>query len=1287
MPRAKRNLSAADDDDARKEKGVAPEVQAVRKLFTEAQRTVQCHQRCSDSLPRLLNKLEAAWDEYFMCVSRILLVSKRDPGVERLVQFVALTAGSDVNGNAALFERTVEFLLRHAGAADKAVRFRCCQLLGSLTTEYTQRPDVSEDDLEGVVDKLLPRLRDKVAAVRVQAVGALRPFQFGLEAGDDEEALKEDRVRSELMRAMVSDSSPDVRQAALAAVTKTVGMFDQLVLRTQDVKESVRKAAFRTLGEDVASKHLHPQQRVTLIKRGLSDTSEAVVDACRFMLCAHWFRDVDYDPVELLQRLEVVGVEKVPELVVKEIVRLGLRADRERADPSLGMGFTLEDAKALRQAASRRIDLSSSSSSSSSSANGGGISAEEALYARVQAEVVKEDKGMSAGEKETRLEAILTDTTTLCRQIEANSRELKVLLESGEDDRDVNKRVFVLEQLLKLAAHADFSEEAGRRRLVTLLQNLLVDVNLVHHLVEPSMLALAAAHTSEADFVRVVAELVSDISDLIHKRQGGDTSVHNASLDRSLNASFASTVDTLGRAGGGIDGTPNRSFASMRSAVRAAIPKNFVKDRARAIEGMAPMAAMNEDVAGVGGSGSASKKAYPFSSEDEFMDAMSHYSVTDDDESSTDALRQVAAGEAATGGTDGVPPADDGEGAEDSDDSDVEEDLRRLFRVLDILSALLSKTKQTLAKDATLTAFEDVIIDVFKWTAEVLPNVCPDFHVFGPELREQAVETLGKYSLLGEAAAVRHCPMLLTIALCEHEATGVRVRAMQALSDLSLIFRSAVLGTTGDALIMFADVLKDRSANRGMIAVAAEAVSRLLFFELSHDPELLARLVVLYFEKGSAADPAASAIAGGQKEGSTEEEGGDEDEELQKDAKAIGSSVRLSQILGVYFRSLPSAGPRVRDMLSDSVRHVLRLLRSIAELNAAAEKNNQDAENEPVAMIDVPAHDVVRFVLELLMTQQQESGARAAGVASASATADGESSSPAKEEGGEDEEADAEKKGNEQDGTPEKYKAASSSSSKPSASSGENGVDATGHVALCITEELWALSGMDGVSDLFASLAKVLASLPLPDDDQVTLKRLRSNVHRLETLGDGRLGARVSRIIAKYAEILLAADLTPEDHRLDLDEDSSDDDDNNDDAEGNEQGEQREEELPVQQAPARKKRTSKAPPPPAPSRRPARQSKVAARERMAGAEAEAVAAAADEAEEVAEVDGSDDDDEEEAALEGNDEDDDDDEGDDSAATKVLSPTPAPAEGARARRRSSRAKAAPLSEISNSPVRA
>lgn len=80
-----------------------------------------------------------------------------------------------------------------------------------------------------------------------------------------------------------------------------------------------------------------------------------------------------------------------------------------------------------------------------------------------------------------------------------------------------------------------------------------------------------------------------------------------------------------------------------------------------------------------------------------------------------------------------------------------------------------------------------------------------------------------------------------------------------------------------------------------MVAVAAEAVSRLLFFELALDPELLARLFVLYFEKRSAADPAADPRHGetGEQEGGGEEE---RDAEGNMDAKAVGGSVRLSQV-------------------------------------------------------------------------------------------------------------------------------------------------------------------------------------------------------------------------------------------------------------------------------------------------------------------------------------------------------------------------------------------------------
>lgn len=109
-------------------------------------------------------------------------------------------------------------------------------------------------------------------------------------------------------------------------------------------------------------------------------------------------------------------MQKLAERVVREIIVLGLKADRERGDPSLGMGLNLVDAKALRQAARRRIDVTPSSetlsvAASEECADKKGerddvyhddkmtepskqrkISPEAALFARVKAEVVKEDK-------------------------------------------------------------------------------------------------------------------------------------------------------------------------------------------------------------------------------------------------------------------------------------------------------------------------------------------------------------------------------------------------------------------------------------------------------------------------------------------------------------------------------------------------------------------------------------------------------------------------------------------------------------------------------------------------------------------------------------------------------------------------------------------------------------------------------------------------------------------------------------------------------------------------------
>lgn len=60
----------------------------------------------------------------------------------------------------------------------------------------------------------------------------------------------------------------------------------------------------------------------------------------------------------------------------------------------------------------------------------------------------------------------------------------------------------------------------------------------------------------------------------------------------SLDASF---VSALTGGGGSIGVTPERSArAAMESGIRAAIPRNIVRDRARAIEGVPLMEGLDE---------------------------------------------------------------------------------------------------------------------------------------------------------------------------------------------------------------------------------------------------------------------------------------------------------------------------------------------------------------------------------------------------------------------------------------------------------------------------------------------------------------------------------------------------------------------------------------------------------------------------------------------------------------------------------------------------------------------
>jgi condensin complex subunit 3 len=168
------------------------------QLLDECQRSFGCHRKNAVIFRKLLNsgsgstsaavraQSDAVEQMFFDLLKRVLAVKKREPAVERIVKFlitaVACMQQPSSSSNAAgsteaetrFTGNLLRFLLRGVEGTDKAVRLRCCQLL-ALCMDCI---DEMEDDLfEEIRAVMLERVRDKEAAVRVQAVLALSKFQ------------------------------------------------------------------------------------------------------------------------------------------------------------------------------------------------------------------------------------------------------------------------------------------------------------------------------------------------------------------------------------------------------------------------------------------------------------------------------------------------------------------------------------------------------------------------------------------------------------------------------------------------------------------------------------------------------------------------------------------------------------------------------------------------------------------------------------------------------------------------------------------------------------------------------------------------------------------------------------------------------------------------------------------------------------------------------------------------------------------------------------------------------
>ena len=196
-------------------------------------------------------------------------------------------------------EAFLGFLLNLAGARDKAVRFRTCQIVAGVLNALGADAEISDDLYERMEEVMLERLRDKCAAVRAQAARALSRLQDGGDGGD----FSDDKRTQAFLTLLGAEKQPQVRKAILGSLAISDHTIPHVVERTRDAADDVRRVAYLALAGKVPVASVTIALRASAVRRGLAERSPSVRAAAVEML-KRWHLAFEGDALALLAALD-----------------------------------------------------------------------------------------------------------------------------------------------------------------------------------------------------------------------------------------------------------------------------------------------------------------------------------------------------------------------------------------------------------------------------------------------------------------------------------------------------------------------------------------------------------------------------------------------------------------------------------------------------------------------------------------------------------------------------------------------------------------------------------------------------------------------------------------------------------------------------------------------------------------------------------------------------------------------------------------------------------------------
>ncbi|TCD66080.1 hypothetical protein EIP91_001838 [Steccherinum ochraceum] len=507
---------------------------------------------------------ERAFSDVFVdMLNRVLVVKKGPPAAERVVKFIgtyvkymsekATEQGESETLSTAPREededtpasrflaRLLSHLLKGFTAKDKTVRHRSVSLVAELISHLGE---LDEDVYSRLRTSLMERARDKEPTIRACAITALSK----LLSGEDPEDLEDDEpsILDTLLDSICYDPASEVRRIALLNTPLLPDTLPTLLTRTRDVDIAVRALLYAhvllPMNPDASAstsrasrnamanpnrlsspKQLTIEQRERVVKDGLGDR-EGKVRAGAGKMLAGWF---DWAAESLGDGEGKTLLALIAFLKLFDVVGDG--GDLMAVDALKSLFVTrpeVLDAIVFEDTYWREL------------------TPESALLARA---FIEFDPGQT---QENRLEAAALPVVTAfafyvqeaCNAIFDTMEALEEakLVDEAEDevleklDAELADRVFVLGEVLKIAAKLDYTDEIGRRKVFQVVRDMLAHELFPETLMEVCLDVLKETTPSEREIIRIVVEIINELRDAAVDELNDGQSIVSRRVDDSL---------------------------------------------------------------------------------------------------------------------------------------------------------------------------------------------------------------------------------------------------------------------------------------------------------------------------------------------------------------------------------------------------------------------------------------------------------------------------------------------------------------------------------------------------------------------------------------------------------------------------------------------------------------------------------------------------------------------------------------------------------------------------------